>query len=227
MKYAIVESGGKQYVAREGETIEIDRLPVEVGKSITFKEVLLVVDDGTAEVGNPYVKGVSIKGTVLAEVKAPKVIVFKYIPKERYRRTKGHRQRYTRVLINAIGAQSTAKKTETKEAEKESKPAPQKKTAEKPKPAAKKTSTSAAKKPSTKSTAKKPTTKTASTEKAASPSKSKAKTAKTKTSTTKSKSSSTKSTSSEKKSSTKKSTTQKSSTKSSGKSSSSKAKSEK
>ena len=70
MKYAVIESGGKQYVAREGETVEVDRLSIEVGKSITFKEILLVVDNGKTKVGNPYVKGVTIKGTVVAEVKA-------------------------------------------------------------------------------------------------------------------------------------------------------------
>jgi len=233
MKYAIVESGGKQYIAREGETIEVDRLPIEVGKSITFKEVLLVVDNGTTEVGSPVIKGVSIKGTVLAEYKAPKIIVFKYIPKERYRRRKGHRQRYTRVLIDSITTRSTGQKTETKEAETESKPAAQTKTAEKSKPTA--TKTAPKPKPTAKKAAAKPaakkttttTTKSTSTAKSKSMTTTKAKSTKSKSSTTKPKSSAAKSKSSEKKSAAKPSTAKKSSAKSSSKSGSSKAKSEK
>lgn len=229
MKYAVIESGGKQYVAREGETLEVDRLPIEVGKPITFKEVLLVVDNGTTKVGNPYVKGVTIKGTVVAEVKAPKIIVFKYIPKERYRKKQGHRQRYTRVLIDSIGLRSTSKKDETEEPKKETKAAPKKtaakttsttkKKVEKAKPTAKKTKP-AAKKETAKSTAKKTTAKSASTTKAKSTkSKSKtdsaAKSTKTKATASKSSKSSTKSKPSATKSSTKKTTTKKSSSKSS------------
>ena len=60
MKYAILDSGGKQYVAREGETIEVDRLPLEIGKPVEFKEVLLVADNGKIAVGTPTVKGASV-----------------------------------------------------------------------------------------------------------------------------------------------------------------------
>lgn len=119
MKYAVVESGGKQYIAREGEMIEIDRIPLEVGKPVEFNEVLLIVNDKTIQVGNPLIKGATVKGEVLDQFKAKKVIVFKYIPKERYRRKQGHRQRYTRVRINEI-ATGSSKKTEAKvEAESE------------------------------------------------------------------------------------------------------------
>ena len=149
MKYAVVESGGKQYVAREGETIEVDRLPLEIGKPIEFKDVLLVVDDGAIQVGDPLVKGASVKGEVLDQIKAKKVIVFKYIPKERYRRKQGHRQRYTRVRIGEIlsgGAKKAAEAKADKPAAAESKPAkkaeavesaPAKKAETKPKAAAK------------------------------------------------------------------------------------------
>ena len=123
MKYAVIEAGGKQYFARVGEIIEVDRLPLEPGKSVTFKEVLLQVDNGKVRVGNPYLKGVTIKGTVVAEVKAPKIIVFKFIPKERYRRKRGHRQRYTRVTIDSIVVRATGKKAEPAEQEKETKAA--------------------------------------------------------------------------------------------------------
>ncbi len=123
MKYAIVSSGGKQYIAREGEPIEVDRLQLDIGKPVEFKEVLLAVDGSTIKVGTPLVKGASVKGKVLDQVKAKKIIVFKYIPKERYRRKKGHRQQYTRVSIDKIMLPSAEKKaTSKKEAGKAEKP---------------------------------------------------------------------------------------------------------
>jgi large subunit ribosomal protein L21 len=126
MKYAILESGGKQYITREGEVIEVDRLSVEVGKSIDFKDVLLVVENAKVHVGSPYVKGAKVRGTVVDQFRAPKVIIFKYIPKERYRRKLGHRQRYTRVIIDKITLTTPRKKSATTEAvekPKEKKPA--------------------------------------------------------------------------------------------------------
>ena len=114
MKYAVLESGGKQYVAREGETIEVDRLPTKVGQSIDFKDVLLVVDKAKVKVGAPFIKGAKVRGTVVDQIKAPKVIVFKYIPKERYRRKRGHRQQYTRVAIDSIRVSTPRKKATTR-----------------------------------------------------------------------------------------------------------------
>ena len=110
MKYAVIESGGKQYIAREGETIEVDRLPLEVGKSFTFENVLLVVDGKDVQVGAPSVNGAKVKGTIVDQIKAKKIIVFKYIPKERYRRKQGHRQRYTQVVIDNIALSKPRKK---------------------------------------------------------------------------------------------------------------------
>jgi large subunit ribosomal protein L21 len=123
MKYAVLESGGKQYIAREGETIEVDRVAMDVGQPIEFKQVLLLVDGSTVEVGAPHVKGARVKGTVVGQIKAPKIIVFKYIPKERYRRKRGARQRYTRVAIDQIAlAKPRAKAAAPAEVE-EAKPA--------------------------------------------------------------------------------------------------------
>jgi len=110
MKYAILESGGKQYRVSEGEAIEVDRLPLEVGEPVEWQDVLLLVEDSKISIGQPYVKGVKIKGQVVDQIKARKVLVFKYKPKIRYRRTQGHRQRYTRVMIEKISQPSKAKK---------------------------------------------------------------------------------------------------------------------
>jgi large subunit ribosomal protein L21 len=102
MKYAIVEDGGKQYRAVIGESIDVDRYPLEVGEEIDMEKVLLISDGEDVKVGTPFVKGAKIQATVLAQVKGPKVIVFRYKAKERIRTKTGHRQQYTRVRIDAI-----------------------------------------------------------------------------------------------------------------------------
>jgi large subunit ribosomal protein L21 len=102
MKYAIVESGGKQYKAVEGGFIEVDRLPVEAGESIELDKVLLVADGDQVTIGTPTVEGAKIKATVVDHVKGPKLIIFKYRPKKRYRVKTGHRQQYTRLQIVEI-----------------------------------------------------------------------------------------------------------------------------
>jgi large subunit ribosomal protein L21 len=102
MKYAIVEDGGKQYRAVEGKTIEVDHYPSEVGEKIDLERVLLLVDGDSYNVGTPLIPGAKIEATVVAQVKAPKIVVFKYKPKIRYRVKTGHRQKYTRLMIDAI-----------------------------------------------------------------------------------------------------------------------------
>jgi len=102
MKYAIVESGGKQYKAAEGTTIEVDLLPNEVGEQLTLDSVLLFVDDDGVKVGTPEVSGVKLKATVVSHFKGPKVIVFKYRPKKKIRVKNGHRQQYTKLMVNSI-----------------------------------------------------------------------------------------------------------------------------
>ncbi|OGO67589.1 MAG: 50S ribosomal protein L21 [Chloroflexi bacterium RBG_19FT_COMBO_62_14] len=102
MNYAMFESGGKQYIAREGETVEVDHLPLDVGARADFNQVLLISDGSSVRVGTPLVEGARVAGMVVGQIKAPKQIVFKYIPKERYRRKKGHRQSYTRIQIEDV-----------------------------------------------------------------------------------------------------------------------------
>ncbi len=102
MKYAIVEDGGKQFRAAIGDSIEVDRYPLEVGDEIDLEHVLLISDDGNVKVGTPFIKGAKIQGTVVAHVKGPKVVVFRYKAKERIRSKTGHRQQYIRVRIDAI-----------------------------------------------------------------------------------------------------------------------------
>ncbi|HLF38004.1 MAG TPA: 50S ribosomal protein L21 [Anaerolineales bacterium] len=103
MKYAIFAHGGKQYLAQEGARIEVDRMPLEVGKPVEFQEILLVSDGRKTEVGSPYVPGAKVQGTIVEHPNGKKIIVFKYIPKHRYRRTKGQRRRLTTISIEAVG----------------------------------------------------------------------------------------------------------------------------
>lgn len=101
MKYAIVESGGKQYRAVPGDAIEVDRLQKNVGDTVEL-DVLLVSDGEQVTVGTPVVAGMKVQASVEAHVKGPKVVSFRYTAKERIRRKKGHRQQYTRLKIEAF-----------------------------------------------------------------------------------------------------------------------------
>jgi large subunit ribosomal protein L21 len=100
--YAVVKTGGKQYKVSAGETIEVEKLPLEVGQKIELDRVLLVKDDNKVQVGNPTVEGAKVMATVADQGKGKKVVVFKYKPKKRYRRKSGHRQAYTRLHIDKI-----------------------------------------------------------------------------------------------------------------------------
>lgn len=102
MKYAIVEDGGKQFKAVEGETIEVDRFPSDVDEQIDLEHVLLVADGEQVSIGTPFLPGVKVQATVVSQVKGPKIVVFKYLPKKRHRVKKGHRQQYTRLRIDSI-----------------------------------------------------------------------------------------------------------------------------
>jgi len=103
MRFAIVESGGKQYRAIEGRTIEVDRLPAEAGKKFDFERVLLMADGDDILVGTPTVSDILVKVTVVDHIKGPKIDRFKYRPKKRIRVRGGHRQQYTRLLVDFIG----------------------------------------------------------------------------------------------------------------------------
>ena len=100
--YAIVECGGRQYRAEEGSTFPVEKLPHEVGEQIELENVLMLVNGDNVKIGQPTVKGVSVKATVVDQFKGKKIFVWKYKPKKRYRRRQGHRQNYTRLRIDEI-----------------------------------------------------------------------------------------------------------------------------
>jgi large subunit ribosomal protein L21 len=103
MKYAVVEHAGRQFVAAEGQTVEVDRLALQAGSPIEFAGVLLLRDEDQVQVGAPFVPGATVRGTVQSHVRGPKIMVFKYRPKQRYRVRQGHRQALTRVAIESVG----------------------------------------------------------------------------------------------------------------------------
>ncbi len=102
--YAIIKTGGKQYRVAEGDVITVEKLAAEAGDSVTFDEVLAVVDGANTKVGKPLVDGAKVTAKVEAQGKARKILVFKYKAKSNYRRRQGHRQPFTKVVIEKIEA---------------------------------------------------------------------------------------------------------------------------
>ncbi|MCS7206954.1 MAG: 50S ribosomal protein L21 [Dehalococcoidia bacterium] len=100
--YAIIQAGGKQYRVRPGDIIDVERLEAEPGTEVDLDLVLLVEQDGQVLIGQPSLNGARVRAVVRDIFRGPKLIVFKYKPKKRYRRKSGHRQWYTRLLIKDI-----------------------------------------------------------------------------------------------------------------------------
>ncbi len=100
--YALVEILGKQYKAEEGAVLLVDRIPQEAGSSYEISKVLAVVDGENATFGTPCVEGAKVLATVGEEVKGDKVKVYKFHRRKGYRRTQGHREKYTQLTINQI-----------------------------------------------------------------------------------------------------------------------------
>ncbi len=98
---AIIKTGGKQYKVSEGDKIKIEK---KEGDEIVFKEVLLLNDGKKTIIGQPFVEGAEVKARVLKQGRSPKVTIFKYKPKKRYKVKKGHRQPFTEIEIIEIKA---------------------------------------------------------------------------------------------------------------------------
>ena len=113
--YAIVETGGKQYPVEEGRYIDLELLDAEQDSKVTFDKIVMLVNGKKSKVGQPYVTGASVEGTVVKHDKAKKIIVFKQRPKKGYRKKQGHRQQFTRVMITKI--RTSAKKDSAEKAE--------------------------------------------------------------------------------------------------------------
>jgi len=95
-------TGGKQYRVSEGDVIRIEKLDVEQGAPVEFNDVLLVKTEARTYIGQPVVQGASVSGTLKSQGKDDKVLVFKYKKKKQYRRTRGHRQQHSEIIIDKI-----------------------------------------------------------------------------------------------------------------------------
>ena len=102
--YAIIETGGKQYRVEQGTRLQVESLPKLKGEEITLEKVLLVATDAGIQVGKPTVTGAKVTATVTAQDRHAKIIVFKKRSKKTYKKTQGHRQNYTELLIKSISA---------------------------------------------------------------------------------------------------------------------------
>ena len=100
--YAIVEVAGVQYKVSKKDTVRVPKIYQEAGKTVEFDRVLLLVDESDVQVGKPEVANAKVKATVLSHGKDKKVMVFKKKRRKGYKRTKGHRQDYYRVRVEAI-----------------------------------------------------------------------------------------------------------------------------
>ena len=100
--YAVVETGGKQYKVEVGQTVDVERIPAEIGDTVELGRVLAVSTDEGLRLGDPVVAGAKVVGSVVLQGRGKKIIVFRYKPKTRYRRKTGHRQSFTRVAVESI-----------------------------------------------------------------------------------------------------------------------------
>ena len=100
--YAIIESGGKQYRVEPGAVVALERIPGEVGSQVELDRVLLVSDGSTIKVGQPTVAGAKVLSQIVAQSRGPKIVVFKFKRRKKYRRKTGHRQELTEVRVSEI-----------------------------------------------------------------------------------------------------------------------------
>ena len=100
--YAVFRTGGKQYRARQGERLRVEKLDAGVGDAVAFDQVLMVGEGAEVKVGAPLVTGGKVEGKVVAQGKADKIMIVKFRRRKHYRRQKGHRQAFTEVEITSI-----------------------------------------------------------------------------------------------------------------------------
>lgn len=112
-KFAVIQTGGKQYQVKEGDQIKVEKIEAESGNKVTFDKVLLSFDEEEGiKIGTPLLEGFKVQGEVSAQGRGKKIVVFKYKPKKHERKKKGHRQRYTLVKITRIEKGESVKRKE-------------------------------------------------------------------------------------------------------------------
>lgn len=108
MSYAIIETGGKQLRVEAGRFYDIELLDAEPGEKVSIDKVLFVSNGGAISVGQPYVAGATVEGTVKSTLRSKKVLVYKMQPKKKTRKKRGHRQNLMRLTIDSITVNGTA-----------------------------------------------------------------------------------------------------------------------
>lgn len=122
MTYAIIETGGKQLRVEPGRFYDVELLPTEPDHTITLETVLLVQHNGDVTIGQPFIDGATVEGTVMRHLRGRKVLVYKMKPKKKTRKKRGHRQEITRLMINSIslnGSVITSEEAEPSQANEE------------------------------------------------------------------------------------------------------------
>jgi large subunit ribosomal protein L21 len=102
--YAVVKTGGTHHRVEVGDVLEVQRIDAEVGEQVELDEVIMLSGESGVSIGQPMVDGAKVVATITGQVRGPKIVVFKYKPKKRYRRKTGHRQDLTRIKIDSIEA---------------------------------------------------------------------------------------------------------------------------
>jgi large subunit ribosomal protein L21 len=102
--YAIFRSGGRQYEARPGHVVKVEKISGRVGESLTLDEVLLVSDGDQLRIGRPLVEGAKVEATIIEQGRLPKIVIFKHKRRKDYRKKQGHRQTYTAMRVVSIGS---------------------------------------------------------------------------------------------------------------------------
>src|SRR5690606_25479025 len=102
--YAVIKTGGKQYRVAAGQKLKIEQIPADIGQEISLDQVLSVGEGDQLQIGTPFVSGATVKATVLAQGRHPKVKIFKMRRRKHYQKRQGHRQNFTEVRIDAITA---------------------------------------------------------------------------------------------------------------------------
>ncbi|MGC9964526.1 MAG: 50S ribosomal protein L21 [Syntrophobacteraceae bacterium] len=101
--YAIFRSGGRQYEARPGNVVKVEKISGEIGENVTIDEVLFFSDGQQVRVGQPLVEGVAVHATIIEQGRLPKIVIFKHKRRKDYRKRQGHRQAYTAMRVENIG----------------------------------------------------------------------------------------------------------------------------
>ncbi len=100
--YAVIKTGGKQFQVSEGDVIQVEKLEGQPGDTVKIDEVLMLRTDSDVKIGTPLVEGAAVSATILDQTKGKKIIVYKFKRRKDYRRKQGHRQKYTKLRIDAI-----------------------------------------------------------------------------------------------------------------------------